>query len=186
METTPRMTFFEALLKVFNVKRNYSYYRGRARRSEFWYTTLVCIVMLAIIDGFGYMAEQKLGYNSNTRIILDIASAYFLIVNYSCLCRRMHDIGRSNFFPGLALSFAVASLACFIFWQHPVTETICYILFAVTILLLAYTLFLCTKDSDRGKNRYGYSEKYVDPADNPEVMEKFWKDYGNDIIKKKN
>lgn len=186
METSPRMTFFEALLKVFNVKRNYSYYMGRARRSEFWYTTLVCIVMSAIIDGFDYVMEQKFGYNRNTRIILDIVGAYFLIVNYSCLCRRMHDIGRSNFFPGLALSFAIASLVCLIFGQNPVAEITFVILFAVTALLLAYTLFLCTKDSDRGKNRYGYSDKYVDPADNPEVMEKFWKDYGNDIIKKKN
>lgn len=186
MKTTPSMTFLEALLNVLNIQKGYGSYRGRARRSEFWYTTLICIIASTLIDCVGYAVEEKWGYNKNINLITTLVCAYFYIANYSCLCRRMHDIGRSCLFPGLMLVSALISfiLIVCIPMRNTIAEWFCIISSVITVLLLAYTLFLCTKDSDRGRNRYGCSDKYVDPNDNPEETEKFWKDYGNDIIRR--
>ena len=186
MNTTPRTTFAEALLNVLNISKGYRSYKGRARRSEFWYTTLICAVMSAVIDGLGYWAEQNWGYSSGKRILFDIAGAYFMIVNYSCLCRRMHDIGRSCLLPGLTLASCIATLVCLMLQGNAIADTLCVVFGVITALLLAYALFLCTKDSDKGKNRYGYSDKYVDPDDNPSVINKFWEEYGNDMLKRHN
>ena len=164
MKTTPSMTFLEALLNVLNIQKGYGSYRGRARRSEFWYTTLICIIASTLIDCVGYAVEEKWGYNKNINLITTLVCAYFYIANYSCLCRRMHDIGRSCLFPGLMLVSALISLILIVCipMRNTIAEWFCIISSAITVLLLAYTLFLCTKDSDRGRNRYGCSDKYVD------------------------
>ena len=88
MNTTPSMTFAEALANVFNTTKAYSNYRGRARRSEFWYTTLICTIMSLAVDGIGYLVESAWEINGFVRPMFTVVSAYFLIANYSCLCRR--------------------------------------------------------------------------------------------------
>ena len=183
MKTTPSMTLMDVLEKLSNVQ-NCSNYAGRARRSEFWYTTLICVVMSLACDCVFYFLEEKWGANKVTGFMDTALGAYFCLTNYSCLCRRMHDINRSCLFPGLTLSFAIVSFVCLIYPKNTVAEVLCIIFTSITALLLIYTLFLCTKDSDKGKNRYGYSDKYVDPNDNPELIDKFWKEYGNDMLKR--
>lgn len=182
MNTKHRMTFLEALKSVFNIYKGYSYYKGRARRSEFWYTTLICTIMSFTVDGIGYLVESLWEINGFVRTMFTVVSAYFLIANYSCLCRRMHDIGRSCLIPGLTLSFAIAAFTSLMLSQNAICRLACIVLSAITFLLLAYVLFLCTKDSFKGKNRYGYSDKYVDPNDNPEQNNKFWEEYGNKVL----
>lgn len=157
---TPKMTFTQALSNVFNILKGYGSYNGRARRSEFWYTTLICVVMSVIIDCLDYLVEQKCGYSDNRRILFDLVSAYFLIVNYSCLCRRMHDIGRSSLLPGIMLASCIAAFACLLFGENAVATTLCAVLSVISAALLVYCLFLCTKDSEKRMNKYGYSKKY--------------------------
>ena len=182
MNTTPSMTFAEALANVFNTTKAYGNYRGRARRSEFWYTTLICTIMSLAVDGIGYLVESVWEINGFVKTMFTVCSAYFLIANYSCLCRRMHDIGRSCLLPGLTLSFAIVAFISLMLTQNTIGKWTCIVFSAITFLLLAYVLFLCTKDSDKGKNRYGYSDKYVDPNDNPELNNKFWEEYGNKVL----
>lgn len=163
METTPSMTLSEAFRNVFNAKKNYSNYTGRARRSEFWYTTLICVVMLTVFDCLFNFIEKTWGQSKATTLVDIFIFSYFCITNYSCLCRRMHDIGRSCLFPGLTLTVALVAFTCLLFSKNAAMNTACTVFTAVAALLLAYTLFLCTKDSDKGKNRYGYSDKYIAP-----------------------
>lgn len=161
MKSTKSITFIKVFLNVFNIPKNYNNYKGRARRTEFWYTTLICIVMLLAIDYLSYLAGKTWGEIHFIRIIDVLISAYFFITNYACMCRRMHDIGRSCVYPGLTLISALVAFTCLMLSQDTVVEVFCIIFTSVTALLLAYTLFLCTKDSDRGKNRYGDSSKYI-------------------------
>ncbi len=182
MNIRHRITFTEALKSVFNISKGYSCYKGRARRSEFWYTTLICIIMSLAVDGIEYFVESVWEISGFVRTMFTVVSAYFLIANYSCLCRRMHDIGRSCLLPGLTLSFAIVAFISLVLSQNTMGNWICIVLSAITLLLLAYVLFLCTKDSFKGKNRYGYSDKYVDPNDNPELNNKFWEEYGNKVL----
>lgn len=167
MNTTPRTTFIEALSKVLNISKGYNSYKGRARRSEFWYTTLICTIMSAVIEGLSNWAEQKWGYSSGRRIIFDIVGVYFLIVNFSCLCRRMHDIGKSCLLPILTLAACLATLICLISEGNAITRTLCIVFAVITTALLIYSLFLSLKDSNKGKNHYGDSEKYVNSNYNP-------------------
>lgn len=48
------MTFKETLVKTFQFNKATST-AGRAKQSEFWYTTAICVVMSAIIDAFSYV-----------------------------------------------------------------------------------------------------------------------------------
>lgn len=182
MNTTPSMTFTEAMANVFNTTKAYSNYSGRARRSEFWYTTLICTVMSLAIDGIGYLVESVWEENRFVSTVFTVAAVYFFIANYSCLCRRMHDIGRNCLLPGLTLSFAIVAFFSLMLSQNAFGKLACIVFSTITLFLLVYVLYLCTKDSFKGKNRYGYSDKYVDPNDNPELNNKFWEEYGNKVL----
>lgn len=143
------MTFKEALVKTFQFNKATSTV-GRAKRSEFWYTTAICVVMSAIIDALSYVLTEKIWGNEDIDFIFTLLSAYFLIVNISCMCRRMHDIRKSNTLPVCILVFAgVAFLAPLLskFTSPEIASYTEIILNTISAILLVYTLYLCTKDS---------------------------------------
>ena len=83
--------------------KKYATFDGRARRSEFWYFCLFClligIVTLYIdISILGYSVEEE--YTpSNT-----IAYLAVFIPSISVTARRLHDIGKSGWWMLLALT----------------------------------------------------------------------------------
>lgn len=182
MEITRRLTLFEAVLKSMNFSKSYNI-KGRARRSEFWYTSLACFLASIFFDACSYVLSDILNADEMLCILPISACAYMYIVNFSCLCRRMHDIGKSCILPFTALALACSGVVISLIAQKYTSYSVLNIgrllFLSVSILVSFYIVYLCTKDSEKGKNRYGYSDKYVDPNDNPALTERFWKEYGN-------
>lgn len=180
------MTLAGAVSKNFNLSMSYNV-KGRARRSEFWLTVLLCILVSSIFDGATYLCEMY-GVNEIFCIALVAASANVYTVGFCCLCRRMHDIGSSCVLPSIATAFVSIGFLTLHFGPvclpQTVADSLGYFLLSVAALISLYVLFLCCKDSEKGKNRFGYSDKYVDPDDNPALMDKFWQEYGNKVLEK--
>ena len=79
-EAAPKVGFFEAIKLYF---ANYVNFKGRARRSEFWWVSL-----------FNFLVTFLIGM-----LIPSIASIYSLIVflpSLSLAVRRLHDVGKSG------------------------------------------------------------------------------------------
>ncbi len=114
--------------------KKYASFKGRARRSEYWFfylANLLITLPLTILVTIALLEDAE--------VLLGVA--FLLVVLYSLVCflpglavivRRLHDTGRSGGYYGIA-----------------------FIPLVGPILLLVW---LCT-DSDPGENRYGPSPK---------------------------
>lgn len=72
------------------VLKNYVKFDGRARRSEYWYFTLINIIIsivLGVIAGF-------IGFD----FLGNIYSLAVLLPSIAVAIRRMHDVGKSGWF----------------------------------------------------------------------------------------
>lgn len=140
----PSMGFCEAIKTVMG--KNYCNFSGRARRSEFWFFQLFCIIIEAIFGPFSLTTTSTSrssyngydSYSSSSQIsifgyIYIIFILVFFIPNLAVSVRRLHDIGKSGCF------FLIAII--------PI----------VGIFILLY--FFCI-DSQEVPNEYGPSPKY--------------------------
>lgn len=90
---------FDWYLKVV---RSYAYFGGRARRSEYWYFTLVnLLISLAIQVTGGVVGAilRPIGLGFVSFIFAGIAALYtlaLLIPSIAVAVRRLHDTGRSG------------------------------------------------------------------------------------------
>ncbi len=82
--SSSKMTFFEAVKTCF---LNYANFKGRARRSEFWYFMLFDLIVVVILMIIG-------GYRNNT--LLNLYSLATLCPGLAVSWRRLHDIGKSG------------------------------------------------------------------------------------------
>ena len=115
---------------------NYRNFRGRARRSEYWFIQLflvatnlaAAVIDLALMDGDvdRFIANGGGGIVGLIWIIATIVPALAVLV------RRLHDTNRSGWWALIGLI--------------PIVGTIAILIFTVT-------------DSDQGENRYGSSPK---------------------------
>ena len=83
------MNFVEAVQSVFS---NFLNFRGRARRSEFWYFFLFVFVISFILG-----VIQILIWGQDANYLTGIFSLIILIPNIAVSIRRLHDTGRSGF-----------------------------------------------------------------------------------------
>ena len=148
MNQRPRVGFIEAIIISF---KNYCNFRGRSRRSEFWYFRLfdfiissilitLLIVTAEIVEISTYSYYYKtLKFNP---IIQLICSIYYLAVfapMLSSCIRRLHDIGKSG---------------VYLAW-------VCIPLIGLIILIV----YFCY-DSQPEENEYGPSPKYLTNEEN--------------------
>ena len=170
-----------------NFWKNYANFKGRARRSEYWWMmlwnfifSLPAIVLMAI--GYMFMIvgaisdpdDPDLAPMAIGLIILFIAGIYGLIyflatlVPYlSLLVRRFHDAGRGTVLP---IIIFIISVVLSIFIQvygnlsgPDLTLDYIIVLMIVSVISLAmgvYTIVIACLDSKRGRNPYGESKKY--------------------------
>lgn len=79
------------------VFENYANFSGRARRSEYWYFTLMSIIIsiiLAVID-----SVTGLNFEGTTSgPIGSLYSLAVLIPSLAVIVRRLHDVGKSGWF----------------------------------------------------------------------------------------
>ena len=115
------------------VLKNYANFEGRARRSEYWYYTLmniIIVVALEILAGVCGMASSVL--TIIVGLLLVIYALGTLVPSIAVMVRRLHDVGKSGWWYFIALIPIVG---------------------AIWLLVL-----LCT-DSQPGSNEYGMNPK---------------------------
>lgn len=181
MEKT-RMGFFEAVKTC--LKKSFVF-KGRARRSEFWWWTLFSTV-------FGFTVSLPAEEISEDNVLLTVLYAlgalalcvYLGIANFAVATRRLHDIGRSGWWYGATLIFGavwgvwmIVKMVGIIGGMNPAHVDVESDAFAFTLLkemwavvlipyviYIAYSILLLVwycKDSQPGANKYGENPKGI-------------------------
>lgn len=88
------------------VLKKYAQFDGRARRSEYWYYTLVNLIITLVLT-FGFQSIVGL---SGLLIIKNVYSLATLIPSIAVGIRRMHDVGKSGWY--ILIPFYNLYLAC--------------------------------------------------------------------------
>jgi len=124
-----------------SVLKNYATFRGRARRSEYWYFTLfnfIFAIIAGILDtlvGSSFTIETINGpVQTGYGFIYMIYTLAMFVPGLSVAVRRLHDIGKSGWY----ILVVLIPLAGFI-W----------------LLVLLFT------DSEPGNNKYGPNPKGI-------------------------
>ncbi|MGI5423927.1 DUF805 domain-containing protein [Streptomyces sp. CA-179760] len=81
----PRMSFTEASRTCLTTK--YATFSGRARRSEYWWYSVLYVMATAVIGGISWAAEAPL---------LSVLLLLFIVPMLSVSVRRLHDTGRTG------------------------------------------------------------------------------------------
>ncbi|MGR5275105.1 DUF805 domain-containing protein [Vibrio rotiferianus] len=116
----------------YKVILNYTNFNGRARRQEYWYFTLVNVLVnlvMGIIDRVIGSVMQM----DNFGFFGVIYALFIMIPSIAVTVRRLHDSGRTGWWALIAFVPAIG------------------------ILVLLYFLI---QDSEEGSNQYGVSPKY--------------------------
>ena len=127
------MSFFDAIKSYF---KNYATFKGRARRSEFWFTVLFTVLVSAalsiVFPGPTEMVwDMEVEQSSAAENLWSLAT---IVPSLAVTWRRLHDVGRSGKY--------------FFFVLIPIAG----------IIMLLIEL---TKDSQPVANAYGASVKPV-------------------------
>lgn len=178
---TPKVGFVEAFKLYWT---NYVNFKGRSRRSEYWWVMLwhVIIMIPALFLGVVLMFIPILGWI--VAVILFIAIGLYslatIIPNLALTVRRFHDVGFSMLIPilsfivGIIYNIASAFTQKETLYQDTATGTdvsfisefaflpnwIAYTLMAISIILSLVTFIVCLLDSKEQDNQYGPSPKY--------------------------
>lgn len=125
------MSFFDAIKSYF---KNYATFKGRARRSEFWFTVLFTFLVSAALSivfpgPIETVWNMQVEQSSAAENLWSIAT---IVPSLAVTWRRLHDVGRSGKY--------------FFFILIPIA--------GVIMLLIELT-----KDSQPGDNQYGESVK---------------------------
>lgn len=132
---TPMMSFGQAVSTC--LIKKYATFKGRARRSEYWWFGLFRFIIFVVVGSPCLLAAQHDGVVGGfCGFLLILIILALLVPAISVSVRRLHDTGRSGW--------------CFLIGLIPYVGIITGI-----ILLVWYCL-----DSERGENEYGPSPKY--------------------------
>ena len=134
------MTFYDSIKTCFS---KYCVFKGRARRSEYWYFVLfyvlVCVLLFMIEFSVFWLTNINENVLYSVYIVFDGLCFLLLFLPYlSVTIRRLHDTDKNAAYIFLSL-----------------------IIFVGSIILL---IILC-KDSDFGDNHYGHNPKGLDITD---------------------
>lgn len=171
------LEFLEALRLSFS---NIFNFKGRARRSEYWWTVVglylmtIVVYFLALFLGIGTtgfalfndLRSVAAGSFVTTYTILCLWSVVIWVLMLALTFRRLHDTGHSGWLIGaaclvgpLGLIFLVAGVASG--EGSTLAKTIGILLLAAHLVLSLYIFFLTLFDSDVEENKYGPSQKYA-------------------------
>ena len=175
-----RMGFFEAVKTC--LKKSFVF-KGRARRSEFWWWTLFSTSFIVSL-----LAEEISEDNVLLMVLYTLGllalCVYLGIANFAVATRRLHDIGRSGWWYGATLIFGVVwtvwmvvKMFGIIGGMNPAHVDVESDAFALTLLkemwavvlipyviYIAYSILLLVwycKDSQPGANKYGENPKGI-------------------------
>lgn len=169
------MSIREAIKVCF---QKYATFSGRARRSEYWFFFLFCLlvsIFLSILDMLlfdkGIFSVTIFG-KPNAIGLSFIFSLVVLLPRITVTFRRLHDIGKSGwlclplFIINLILPFVDET------WLETLANQslgIAITLLVVLLLFLAYAIlmlvWLC-RDSEPDANRWGWNPKFSSDSNN--------------------
>ena len=173
----PRLSFIDAISACF---KKYAIFKGRSRRSEFWWFNLFLLCIIIWWSFFVFVlvfSEGSYPYSSLSALIvaifLKIVLLVFFIPSAAVTVRRLHDIGRSAwwyvvFLLLIALLCSLKYIMAFFMGIRDTSQIIIttsyQVLFYMTLLFIgllsiALLVFFVT-DSDTEENKYGVSPKY--------------------------
>ena len=176
VSATPMMNPVEAVVTCL---KKFFDFKGRARRSEFWWFFLFIFIVGSVFGFFG-------GFLPALTYVGMVCSLVLTIPQLSALTRRLHDTGRSGWWVLLYALAIIAVYGAMIAIFYPVfdqlmgegdemmlagifVDAIQESPVAATVMLggslLAFVLFIITlifsiMDSQWGENKYGPSPKY--------------------------
>ena len=89
------MSFFDAIKSYF---KNYATFKGRARRSEFWFTVLFTVLVSAALSiVFPGPVESVWGTDvEQSSAAENLWSLATIVPSLAVTWRRLHDVGRSG------------------------------------------------------------------------------------------
>ena len=153
---------------VKSVLTQYVGFRGRARRSEYWYWTLATMIASIAINIF----EAAIWGADGVSPLSGLLSLAIFLPGLAVTVRRLHDTGRSGWWIGgfylgiIAFFLALSALAMGVLSSggSDGTPSPYFGVFGIIIgmgfilYVIAMIVFLCT-DSDVGPNHYGPNPK---------------------------
>lgn len=101
----PQMGFIEACSTAC---KKIVTFKGRARRSEFWWAVLGIFIFNLITSPLGYMGVIGV-------ILSNLLSLVITILSLSLTFRRLHDTGRSGWFVGIPFIISMIGLVAIIY-----------------------------------------------------------------------
>lgn len=153
---------------VKSVLSQYVGFRGRARRSEYWYWTLATILASIAVT----IVESVLGLGSDgSGPISGLLSLAIFLPGLAVTFRRLHDTGRSGwwiggFYIGIIVFALIIGIGFAATMGGDSTTSsalggVAAIIFGLGALIygIAILVFLCT-DSQVGPNKYGPNPKH--------------------------
>ncbi|NPE26360.1 DUF805 domain-containing protein [Prevotella sp. PCHR] len=148
-----RLSFKEAL---YNCYTNPSF-KGRARRSEFWWNNLLfCMIIFSITNIEAFLSNKEGSLGSILVFLLIITALVVVYFEIAITFRRLHDIGRSGWWAGaLYMMRLLNDLAT----QYIDYETASLLSF-INVVYFVFLIGFCSMDSMKETNKYGKSPKY--------------------------
>ncbi|MGR5132452.1 DUF805 domain-containing protein [Vibrio alfacsensis] len=119
--------------RYLGVIRNYTGFSGRARRQEYWYFTLVNILVNLVMSIIDRILEGALQIE-NFGLFGVIYALFILIPSIAVTVRRLHDTGRTGWWVLIAI---------------------------IPIIGFLVMLYFLVQDSEEGTNQYGDNPKTV-------------------------
>ncbi len=123
------------------VMKDFGNFRGRSRRSEYWYFVLFYVIFLIVamvldnIFGTTFSFDSEFGYTALPYGWFYVATALVhLIPGLAVVVRRLHDVGKSGWF---------------------------YLIIFIPLIGAIWILVLMFTDSQYGDNKWGPNPKTV-------------------------
>ena len=156
----PRMPFWTAVKTCF---KKYFDFKGRARRSEYWWFVLFqTIIYLALVLISTLLFKVNLdSLASNNVVFLSLAGVetlFFAIPTYAAQTRRLHDSGHSGWWIVASLVVSVICSTANSLWS--IDMVLFKILAFVNVVIGFFVLLFTIQDSQVDENKYGPSPKY--------------------------
>lgn len=140
-------------------------FKGRARRSEFWWFSLLFFIVYSALTWLGWFIPAVSGIGVTCAFLLSISQ-------FAAATRRLHDTGNSGWwiFVVFILFLGNSIVSLITIFTHDSSEEIAravfhdyanYIMFLIiSSILVIFPLVCAIMDSDRKENKYGPSPKY--------------------------
>ena len=166
----PMLDFMEAV-KI--CLRKYLDFKGRARRSEYWWFALFTLIVSVVSSFIDTILSMFVGFE-----FVDHLTGLLLFLPGLTVCfRRLHDIGRSGWWSGVSYILVAISILSVLFMAgfdfgvlmdnesmfrtlSGTQRMIALLPFIGGLVLCFVILVFSLFDSERGENKYGPSPKY--------------------------